>query len=115
MEQTTNEECVNDGGDASPAETALSDFETLKAEVIKGIARALELNADNCENVLDLDERHGVDFYEEVTKFEVELIRQALAHTHGNQRAAARLLGLKTTTLNTKVKSYKLDIDSQVA
>lgn len=115
MEQLINEEFANGDGGASPAETISPEFETLKAEVIKGIARALELNADDCAGILDLDERRGVDFYEEVTNFEVDLIKQALAHTNGNQRAAARLLGLKTTTLYTKVKSYKLDTDSQAA
>lgn len=115
MEKPINEEFPSADADVSPVETVSSDFETLKVEVIKGIARALELDAENCESIINLDERRGVDFYEEVTKFEVDLIRQALAHTNGNQCAAARLLGLKTTTLHTKVKSYKLDVDSQAA
>lgn len=102
-------------GDASPAETTPLDIEALKTEVMRSIARALEVNADNRAGILDLDEGRGVDFYEEVTKFEVELIKQALAHAGGNQRAAARLLGLKTTTLHTKIKSYKLDLDSVAA
>lgn len=102
-------------GDASPAETIPPAIEALKIEVMKDIARALELDAGNCAGIFDLDDGHGVDFYEEVTKFEVELIKRALAHANGNQRAAARLLGLKTTTLYTKIKSYKLDVDSVAA
>ena len=41
---------------------------------------------------------------EEVQRFESELIRQALQRTHGNQRRAAQLLGVKVTTLNCKIK-----------
>ena len=41
---------------------------------------------------------------EEVQRFESDLIRQALLRTHGNQRRAAKLLGVKVSTLNCKIK-----------
>ena len=41
---------------------------------------------------------------EEVQRYESELIRDALQRTHGNQRRAAQLLGVKVTTLNCKIK-----------
>ena len=104
-------EGIGDG--PQDAEDASAESEILKIEVLKVISRALESKADNPTGILDFDHRKGVDFYEEVTKFEVELIRQALVHTKGNQRAAARLLGLKTTTLNSKVKTYNLDVRSK--
>ena len=37
---------------------------------------------------------------EEVQRYETELIRDALQRTRGNQRRAAKLLGVKVTTLN---------------
>src|SRR5215212_6200490 len=37
---------------------------------------------------------------------EVRLIRTALGRTSGSQTRAARLLGLKPTTLNAKIKRY---------
>jgi len=61
-----------------------SDVETFKAEVLKSIARALESKAATPTGVLDFDLKSGVNFYEEVTKFEIELITQALAFTRGN-------------------------------
>jgi len=94
--------------EAVGGEDVASSVEALKTEVLKSIARALESKADNPTGVLDFDEGRGVKFYEEVTKFEIELIRQALSLTKGNQRAAARLLGLKTSTLNSKVKTYNI-------
>jgi DNA-binding protein Fis len=103
MGRGTREEPV-DGEDGA------SSVATLKTEVLKTIARALESKAGNPTGVLDFDEKRGVKFYEEVTKFEIELIRQALFYTGGNKRAAARLLGLKTSTLNSKVKTYNIDL-----
>ena len=48
---------------------------------------------------------------EEVQRFESELIRQALQRTHGNQRRAAQLLGVKVTTLNCKIKRLGIQTD----
>ena len=57
----------------------------------------------------DIDISRGVNFYDEVKKFEIDLIRRALDQTGGHQSRAARLLGLNATTLNSKIKSYNLD------
>lgn len=43
-----------------------------------------------------------------VQEFETNLIRQALRRTSGNQSRAARLLGVKHTTLNAKIHRYKI-------
>lgn len=51
---------------------------------------------------------HGVSFYDEVARFEVSLIKQALEHTGGHQSRAAKLLGLNATTLNSKIKTYNI-------
>jgi DNA-binding protein Fis len=49
-----------------------------------------------------------VNFYDEVKKFEVDLIRRALEQTAGHQSRAAQLLGLNATTLNSKIKAYNI-------
>jgi DNA-binding NtrC family response regulator len=49
-----------------------------------------------------------MSFYEEVRRFEIGLITRALRQAHGRQNAAARLLGLKATTLNAKMKQYQM-------
>jgi|GEM_PF-2239860 len=51
------------------------------------------------------------DLQAEVRRFEAELIRNALVRTGGRQRRAARLLGMKVTTLNTKIRRYKITLD----
>ena len=52
-----------------------------------------------------------VRLYDEVQRFETDLICSALSRTAGNQTRAARLLGIKLTTLNSKIKRYKIPPD----
>lgn len=49
---------------------------------------------------------------EEVQRYEIELIRAALQKTRGNQRKAAKLLDVKVTTLNCKIKRYGIEVSS---
>jgi len=47
---------------------------------------------------------------EEVQRYEIELIKNALQRTRGNQRRAAKLLGVKVTTLNCKIKRFGIAV-----
>ena len=51
----------------------------------------------------------GIDFYNEVQRFETGLIRLALDQTRGHQARAAKLLHIKPTTLNSKIKLYGIE------
>jgi DNA-binding NtrC family response regulator len=51
------------------------------------------------------------DFYDAVSRFEIQLIKQALGLTKGHQRKAARLLKLNATTLGSKIKYYQIQMD----
>ena len=48
---------------------------------------------------------------EAVRRFETQLILTALEKTRGNQFRAARILGVKHTTLNAKIKRYGISIN----
>jgi transcriptional regulator with GAF, ATPase, and Fis domain len=52
----------------------------------------------------------GINFYEQVRRFEIDLIRRALEQTGGHQSRAARLLGMNATTLNSKIKTYRISL-----
>jgi hypothetical protein len=56
------------------------------------------------------DVGRGVNFFDEVRRFEILLIERALLHSGGSQVRAASLLGLKTTTLNSKIKGYNINL-----
>ena len=62
--------------------------------------------AETSATAENLNLKAGVTFFDEVRRFEVRLITRALELTGGNQTRAAKLLGLGTTTLNYKIKSY---------
>jgi DNA-binding NtrC family response regulator len=61
-----------------------------------------------CLDRLAPKESEPVDLKDAVQKFEIDLISAALERTRGNQSRAARLLGIKHTTLNAKLKRYQI-------
>src|SRR5882672_7891443 len=65
---------------------------------------------DGASNAAVQDIGRGINFYEEVRRFEIDLIRRALEQTSGHQSRAARLLGMNATTLNSKIKTYNINL-----
>ena len=65
--------------------------------------------ADESTRLQRFDVSKGIDFYGEVERFEMALIKLALDQTSGNQARAAELLGLRATTLNSKIKLYSIE------
>ena len=81
--------------------------ECLRPEVRDpNLARDMIIDSEGTSDEIDIS--RGVNFYEEVRRFETDLIRRALDQTGGHQSRAARLLGLNATTLNSKIKSYNI-------
>ena len=64
---------------------------------------------DETARLQSLNFAEGIDFYQEVERFEVGLIKRALEQTSGNQAQAAKLLRIKPTTLNSKIKLYQIE------
>lgn len=89
----------------APAEAAsYSKTQELRQMILK-----LLLEVQSLGEVRALDLKRGIDFYDEVSRLEIDLIQRALACTGGNQVRAARLLNLKVTTLNSKIKHYNIE------
>ena len=65
--------------------------------------------AEESQRLQTLNLSEGIDFYDEVQRFETGLIRLALDQTRGHQARAARLLHIKPTTLNSKIKLYGIE------
>ncbi len=85
---------------ADLARTLLREAETLASDK----AFTEESNKLRAMNLSE-----GIDFYDEVVRFETNLIKLALERTGRNQAAAARLLHIKPTTLNFKIKLYGIE------
>lgn len=60
------------------------------------------------ENEIENDK--SICLSEETQRFEAHMIRCALIRSMGNQTRAAKLLGMKITTLNMKIRRYKIDL-----
>ncbi len=82
-------------------------IECLRPEV-RNPELAFEMMKDSEGFSANTDISRGVNFYDEVRRFEIDLIRRALDQTGGHQSRAARLLGLNATTLNSKIKTYNI-------
>lgn len=50
-----------------------------------------------------------ISLTDKVQRYEASLICNALLSANGNQRRAAKILGMKTTTLHAKIKRYEID------
>jgi transcriptional regulator with GAF, ATPase, and Fis domain len=83
------------------ADALLSEAETLARD---------KAFTEEATRLKPLDILGGINFYDEVQRFETHLIKMALSETRGNQAKAARLLGIKATTLNSKIKLFKIDV-----
>lgn len=57
---------------------------------------------------VSIDPEKGIDFYENVERFESQLIESALEVAGGRQNRAAKLLNLRTSTLCTKMKTLNI-------
>jgi transcriptional regulator with GAF, ATPase, and Fis domain len=85
---------------ADLAHTLLREAETLASD---------KTFTEESNKLRSLNIAEGVDFYDEVMRFEVNLIKLALERSGRNQAAAARLLHIKPTTLNFKIKLYGIE------
>lgn len=88
--------------EASAWKNNLNSLKELVLQLLCDLQRVEEVNAINIES--------GFDFYEEVSRFEIDLIKRALLKTGGNQVRAARLLKLNVTTLNSKIKRHNISL-----
>ena len=78
---------------------------------LKILALALLRRIENLERRPANNDVADLNVQLDVRRFEAELIRSALTVTGGRQRRAARLLGMKVTTLNAKIKRYEIAFD----
>lgn len=75
---------------------------------LRELTQVLMEEVTELETVKSIDISQGINIYDEVRQYETALIRRALRLTGGNQKKAARLLGLLPSTLNDKIKRYQI-------
>lgn len=85
-----------------------SVLRTARVSYLKILVMSLQREIDALEGFVSDRKNEIGNLHEEVRQFEAELILSALLRTGGRQRRAAELLGMKVTTLNSKIKRYKI-------
>ncbi len=93
----------NGNGNGAAAHSNITALKELTLRLLREVQAITEVRTLSLEG--------GVDFYGEVSRFEVDLIKRALLQTAGHQGRAARLLNLKVTTLNSKIKHYNIALN----
>ena len=75
---------------------------------LRAMARSLLTELESLALPVELEPEGGLNLDDELKRYEIGLIRAALDKAGGSQTRAARMLGVKVTTLNTKIKRYQI-------
>jgi DNA-binding NtrC family response regulator len=76
--------------------------------MLKRLAKLMMDEVSTIEEADDLVLGDGFKLDSYIEQFEINIIRYALQLSGNNQLTASRLLGIKATTLNAKIKRFKL-------
>jgi len=82
-----------------------------RLDALREVALTLLQEVESLRNARSPRGGHQPKLPEAVRSFETNLILAALEKTRGNQLRAARLLGVKPTTLNAKIKRYGISFN----
>ena len=75
---------------------------------LRAMVRSLLTELDSLARPDAPDPDGKLNLDDELKRYEIGLIRAALDKAGGSQTRAARMLGVKVTTLNTKIKRYQI-------
>jgi DNA-binding NtrC family response regulator len=78
--------------------------------LIKALATTLisEIDSLKIDDEVEIEDGN-FNLSERVKEFEIKIIKLALLKTGGNQTNAAKLVGVKNSTLHHKIKTYKIE------
>lgn len=79
-----------------------------RMDTLRAMIRSLLHEAALRTETVRIDPEEGIDFYENVTRFEIQLIESALEAAGGRQNRAAKLLNMRTSTLCSKMKHLNI-------
>jgi DNA-binding NtrC family response regulator len=92
------------------SELQVSDLKN-KVQSLLSLAIHVVAEVEALEQVRMIDLHEGIDLQGEIRQYEKTIIRRTLQLTGGNQKKAATLLGILPTTLNEKIKRYRIRAD----
>jgi transcriptional regulator with PAS, ATPase and Fis domain len=81
---------------------------TPKMNIVRQLLNKLLVELETVDDSERVDLGENFNLYEQIKNFEIDMIRHALFLNNNNQRLAAKMLGINYTTLNAKMKRYKI-------
>lgn len=78
------------------------------ADLISEVESLVSLGSRSTESLEPMETGSSIEFYEQVKRFEIALIKSALHRTGGHQVRAAAFLNLDSTTLNAKIRQHNI-------
>ncbi len=89
------------------------DLVANRLEALKTLTKLLMYEVESLAEVSPStklsEQNEAINLNDQVQRFEIKLISNAMLSAKGNQRRAAKMLGMKTTTLHAKLKRYEID------
>lgn len=96
--------------DFSPiSEDSIRKFRVWTAELICEVESRVSLGCKSTNLARPTETSDGINFDEEVKRFEIALIKSALHRTGGHQFRAAAFLNLDSSALNAKIKQHNIE------
>ncbi|MEP6924020.1 MAG: helix-turn-helix domain-containing protein [Pyrinomonadaceae bacterium] len=100
---------INNPNEANIAQQMWQKATTPRISILRQLANKLLSEVESINEGGRFYFGEGFKLSEQIQKFEIDMIRHALYLTNGRQTDAARMLGIKVTTLNAKIKRYHID------
>jgi transcriptional regulator with GAF, ATPase, and Fis domain len=99
----------------SNASSSESVLKQNQLEALKSLSQLLLREINSLEEMpsaleKEIEREKPISLLNELQHFEVKMLRCALIRAMGSQKKAAKLLGLKQTTLHAKLRRYKIDL-----
>jgi transcriptional regulator with GAF, ATPase, and Fis domain len=89
----------------NPVASRIEALKTLTKLLLREVESLSEISPPKYRQSTETD----INLNEKVQQYEINLICNAMIAANGNQRQAAKMLGMKTTTLHAKIKRYEID------
>lgn len=100
--------------DAFIAKSMWRQASTPRISILKQLAVRLVSEVESLNERERFELGPGFKLNDELQKFEMDMIRHALYLSNGHQTFAAKLLGIKKTTLHAKLKRFAIDRKMQL-
>ena len=91
-----------DSGASRPSELGAA------IKTVAELAAALLTEVEGLRQASNVEFESGLNIRDALLRYEIDLIRSALRLSGNHQTRAARMLGVKLTTLNSKIKRYNI-------